>query len=60
MDDLDDLIMSRLSKDKDENKFIYLYKTFRRIENHLYFKEKIIDNAKDIMETISSYFITCL
>ncbi len=45
MEDLDDIIMSRLQKEKDENKFIYLFKTFKRIESHHYVKQKIIDNS---------------
>ena len=45
MEDLDDILMSRLSKNKDENKFIYLYQSFKRLESHLYVKEKIIENS---------------
>lgn len=35
---LDEILMSRLGKNKDENKFIYLMQTYRRLENHLYTK----------------------
>ena len=45
MEDLDDIFMSRLSKNKNENKFIYLYHCFKRLETHLYVKEKIIHHA---------------
>ena len=45
MEDIDDIIESRLQKNKDENKFIFLIQSFRRVENHLYVKEKIIEKV---------------
>ena len=60
MENLDDIIMSRLQKNKDENKFIYLINCYRKLDNHLYVKEKIIENIQDIKESIVSYFNTCL
>eukprot|EP00347_Sterkiella_histriomuscorum_P007831 403347399 len=62
LDNLDDILMSRLQKQKDENKFVYLYQTYRKIENHLYVKEKIIEPAQvsDVKEQIVSFFNTCL
>jgi hypothetical protein len=60
LEDIDEIIMSRLQKNKDENKFLYLFQSFKRIESHLYVKEKIIENALDLKETVSSYFLTCL
>ncbi len=42
-EDLDDILMSRLQKNKAENKFVYLIESYRNIEKHLYVKEKIIE-----------------
>lgn len=60
LEDLDDILMSRLEKNKAENKFVYLVQSYKRIESHLYVKEKIIEQASDIKEQIVSYFNTCL
>lgn len=60
MEDLDDILMSRLSKNKDENKFIYLYTCYCKLDNHLYVKEKIIENSLEIKDSIASYFNTLL
>ena len=38
MENLDDILMSRLQKNKDENKFIYLIQSYRKLEGHLYSK----------------------
>ena len=40
MDDLDLIICNRLMKQKDENKFSYLYEAYLRIENHIWAKRK--------------------
>ncbi len=50
MEDMDDIFISRLSKNKDENKFIYLMQCYRRLENHLYVKEKLLENVNDLKE----------
>ena len=42
-EDCDEIIVSRLQKQKDENKFIYLISCYRKLETHLYAKEKIIE-----------------
>ncbi len=57
--------MSRLSKNKDENKFIYLMQSYRKLENHLYAKTSanpIITQAQisDAKEQIVSFFNTML
>ena len=52
--------MCRLAKNKDENKFSYLYQAYRKLDTHLYVKEKIIENVADIKDQIVSYFNTCL
>jgi hypothetical protein len=57
--------MSRLAKNKDENKFIYLMQSYRRLENHLYTKttsNPIItqDQIIDAKEQIVSFFNTSL
>ena len=41
--DIDDIFISRLQKNKDENKFSYLVDVYRRVEQHLYVKSKLID-----------------
>ena len=38
LDDLDLLLMNRLQKNRDENKFVYLMQCYRRVEGHLYSK----------------------
>jgi hypothetical protein len=60
MEEIEDIIISRLSKNQDENKYLYILDTFRRIESHIYVKEKIIENAADIKESLCNYFMTCL
>ena len=60
LEDLDDVLMSRLSKNIDENKFLFLFQSFNRVQKHLYVKGKIIEKPQDILETITSYFMTCL
>ncbi len=62
---LDEILMSRLAKNKDENKFIYLMQTYRRLENHLYTKttsNPIITSEQilDAKEQIVSFFNTLL
>lgn len=41
LDMIDDIMTNRLQKNRDENKFIYLMQTYRRLENHLYTKSSI-------------------
>ena len=66
MESLDDILMSRLQKNKDENKFIYLIQSYRRIESHLYTKTAIsnpvITQAQiaEAKEQIVQFFNTCL
>lgn len=66
IEELDDILMSRLQKNKDENKFIYLVQTYKRLENHLYVKSSIQvqnvigDKVTEIKEQIVNYFNTCL
>ncbi len=61
-EDTDEIIVSRLQKVKDENKFIYLIGCYRRMESHLYAKEKIItvDFVNQLKEQIVTYFNTVL
>ena len=61
-EDTDEIIVSRLQKVKDENKFIYLINCYRRVESHLYAKEKIIvvDFVNQLKEQIVTYFNTVL
>ena len=40
IDDLDTIICNRLMKQKDENKFVYLYETYGRLVRHLFAKRK--------------------
>lgn len=60
MEEIEDIIISRLQKNKDENKFVYIIQTFRRIDSHIYVKEKIIENVSEIKVNLCNYFITCL
>lgn len=40
LDDLDIIIVGRLGKQRDENKFTYLYEAYERIGAHLLAKRK--------------------
>jgi hypothetical protein len=60
-DDLDIIILSRLGKQRDENKFNYLYESYQRIGEHLVARRK--NKATEVLEmkTITArYFVTCL
>jgi hypothetical protein len=54
--EIDEILMARLQKNKDENKFIYLMQSYRRLENHLYVKSSVQtqnligDSVADIKE----------
>lgn len=41
---IDEIIMARLQKNKDENKFVYLIQAYRRVDSHLYVTQKLIEN----------------
>jgi hypothetical protein len=43
--EFDDVMMSRLAKNRDENKFIYIIQSYRRLENHLYTKGTALAQA---------------
>ena len=61
VEDLDDILISRLGKNQHENKFTYLYQSYKRGDTHIYNKDKnFIDSLKDMKEQIGSYFMTCL
>ena len=60
-DDLDILIVGRLGKQRDENKFSYLYQAYERISSHLGAKRKNKAQQVADMKTITArYFVTCL
>ena len=60
-DDLDILIVGRLGKQRDENKFSYLYQAYERISGHLGAKRKNKAQQVADMKTITArYFVTCL
>lgn len=61
-DDTDEIFVSRLQKVKDENKFTYLIHCYRRLDQHLYAKEKIIEASylAQLKEQIVTYFNTVL
>ena len=40
VDDLDIILCNRLMKNKEENKFIYLFEAYQKLENHLWAKRK--------------------
>ena len=46
LEDLDIVLISRLNLHEEENKFIYLYNAYLRIDNHLYAKEKLVDTTQ--------------
>lgn len=61
VEDLDLIICNRLMKNKDENKFTYLYEAYTRLENHLWAKRKQNEaTVVDMKNIIARYFVTCL
>ena len=60
VDDLDVILYTRLSKQKDENKFKYLFTAYEDIDVHIVAKRK---NSAEIVKEIKSitarYFVTC-
>lgn len=48
-------------KHKDENKFIYLYESYNKIDNHVWAKRKSSEAQVQEMKSITArYFVTCL
>ena len=61
VDDLDIILCNRLMKQKDENKFVYLYEAYEKLENHLWAKRKQNEATIAEMKNITArYFVTCL
>lgn len=61
MDDLDLILCNRLMKNKDENKFAYLYEAYGKLDNHVWAKKKSNEAQVDEMRSITArYFVTCL
>lgn len=61
MADLDIILCNRLMKNKDENKFAYLYQAYEKLENHLWAKRKgNEETVKEIKSITARYFVTCL
>lgn len=61
VDDLDIILCSRLSKQKTENKFTYLFNAFERISSHIVAKRKQSEKIVEEMKSITArYFVTCL
>lgn len=66
LDLIDDIMTNRLQKNRDENKFIYLMQTYRRLENHLYTKSTIStplispEQLSEIKDQLVGYFNSCL
>ena len=63
---IDDIMTGRLTKNREENKFIYLVQTYRRLENHIYTKQTLgtslisLEQVTEIKEQIVGYFNSCL
>lgn len=66
LDSFDEILMNRLQKNRDENKFVYLIQSYRRLESHLYSKSTINnpiitqEQITDAKEQIVQFFNTCL
>jgi len=61
--DLDEILMCRLPKQKDENKFVYLLQCFQKLQGHLYVKQAIPEIAKEvpqIEELLINNFLTLM
>ena len=61
IDDLDIILCNRLAKQRDENKFDYLFRAYERIECHIVAKRKNSEAKINEMKDITArYFVTCL
>ena len=61
MDDLDLILCNRLQKQRDENKFVYLYESYEKISNHIVAKRKNMSQQVNDMQNITArFFVTCL
>lgn len=60
-DDLDIILCNRLAKQRDENKFDYLFRSYERLESHIVAKRKsMTDKIKEMKDITARYFVTCL
>ena len=60
VEDLDIILFTRLSKQAHENKFIYLYEAYLRIESHIIAKKKnFADKIAEMKNITARYFVTC-
>lgn len=61
IDDLDIILCNRLAKQRDENKFDYLFKSYERIDSHIVAKRKNSEaKIKEMKDITARYFVTCL
>lgn len=60
-EDLDIILCNRLGKQRDENKFDYLFRSYERLEQHIVAKRKnMAEKIKEMKEITARYFVTCL
>jgi hypothetical protein len=58
---LDLILCNRLGKNRNENKFKYLYESYMRLENHLVAKmPKCKDRVLEMKKITVRYFVSCL
>ena len=65
LEEIDEILMNRLTKNKDENKFIYIIQCYRRLESHLYIKTMVAQplvnpqQVKEIKQQLVNFFNSC-
>jgi hypothetical protein len=60
VEDLDVVLYTRLSKQKEENKFKYLFGAYEEMERNIVAKRKnSVEQVKEIKNIICRYFVTC-
>lgn len=60
VEDLDIILLNRLSKQAHENKFKYLFESYERIDAHIVSKKKSFAEKIAEMKNITArYFVTC-
>lgn len=60
IDDLDIILCNRLGKQRDENKFDYLFRSYERIDQHIVAKRKSAEGQiKEIKDITARFFVTC-
>lgn len=60
VDDLDLILLNRLMKNKEENKFMYLFDAYTKLENHLWAKRKGNEEVVNELKNITAHYFVSL